>query len=67
MAMSALVARVRSDAVEYLAAVSAKGGDAWVKSPAEAVVFISSREATRQALRLPSALKAFAMPAPLNA
>ena len=46
--------------MEYL---SARPGQTWVADPREAAVFESSREATRQALRLPSALRAFALPA----
>lgn len=57
--MSAHVARVRVETLEYLAA---QPQAAWVSNPAQAAVFESSREATRQALRLPSAFRAFALP-----
>jgi hypothetical protein len=57
MAMSAHVARVRVKTLEYLAPNSD-----WVSNPSLAAVFESSREATRQALRLPSGHKAFALP-----
>lgn len=61
MGMAAHVARVRVATIEYL---SAQPGQTWVASPDQAAVFESSREATRQALRLPSVLRAFALPAP---
>ncbi len=57
MAMSAHVARVRVKTLEYLAPNSD-----WVSNPALAAVFDSSREATRQAMRLPSGYRAFALP-----
>jgi len=60
MAMAAHVARVRVERIEYLAAQPKL---AWVSNPAQAAVFESSREAARQALRLPSNLRAFALPA----
>lgn len=57
MAMAAHVARVRVQDLEYLT-----GAQSWVKNPSQAAVFESSREATRQAMRLPSSLRAFALP-----
>jgi hypothetical protein len=57
MAMAAHVARVRVQDLEYLTA-----SQSWVKNPSQAAVFESSREATRQAMRLPSGLRAFALP-----
>jgi hypothetical protein len=48
--------------MEYLVE-SAKGRDEWNMSSQTAAKFENLREATRAALRLPSGLKAFAMPA----
>jgi hypothetical protein len=56
-----LVARMRLDTLEYLADVR-HGFSEWVLDAAQATQFDSLREATRQAMRLPSKLRAFAFP-----
>jgi hypothetical protein len=61
MASLAVVARTRSDNLEYL--VRAAGPAEWAVSADVAARFENLREATRAALRLPSNLRAFAMPA----
>jgi hypothetical protein len=61
MASSAFVARVQSDHLEYLAAARV-GRPQWVAVPAEAATFETVREATRQAMRLPGRMRAFAYP-----
>lgn len=62
MAYAAVVARTSPQGMEYLVE-SAKGRDEWNMSSQTAAKFENLREATRAALRLPSGLKAFAMPA----
>ena len=57
MTMSARVARYRVETLEYLAPDLA-----WVRNPSQAAVFETRREATRQAMRLPAGLRAFALP-----
>ena len=62
MAIAAVVARTSPQGIQYLVH-SAKGRDEWVVSAQGADRFLNLREATRAALRLPSGLKAFALPA----
>lgn len=59
MASSVVVARSKSDGLEYLAA-GAKV--VWTDAQAGAAQFQTVREATRAAMRLPSRLRAFAFP-----
>lgn len=61
MAVSALVARMDVDHMEYLRAAPA-GQVEWVSSPKHAATFETLREATRQAMRLPARMRAFAYP-----
>lgn len=61
MAFPAVVARTSSKGLEYL--VSNFGPSEWAESAARAARYQTLREATREALRLPSALRAFALPA----
>jgi len=49
------------DAEEYLV-VSPQGAPIWTADPRSATTFISMREATRAALRLPAAGCAFSLP-----
>jgi hypothetical protein len=51
----------RDDAARYLL-IAPEGGPRWVHDPEQATAFASMREATRMALRLPSALRAFGLP-----
>lgn len=62
MAIAAVVARTSPKGMEYLVQ-TAKGRDEWAVSAQGAARFQNLREATRAALRLPSSLKAFALPA----
>ena len=62
MAYAAVVARTSPQGMEYLVH-DAKGRDEWNVSSQAAAKFQNLREATRAALRLPSGLKAFALPA----
>jgi len=62
---SAVVARTRLDSLEYL--VSTTGPVEWARTPKDAAHYGSVREATREAMRLPSKLRAFAMPVVGNA
>ncbi len=62
----ALVARTgpdHGDPRDYLL-ISAHGHPQWVADPFAATAFESMREATRMAMRLPSDLRAFGLPAP---
>jgi hypothetical protein len=62
MATSIVVARSKLDGLEYLA----EGGKVeWTDLSQAAVRFQNVREATRAAMRLPSRMRAFALP--LNA
>jgi hypothetical protein len=61
MAFSAVVARTGSKGVEYL--VSNLGRSEWAESAAGAARYQNLREATREALRLPSTFRAYALPA----
>lgn len=59
MATSVVVARTKSDGLEYLA----EGGkNAWTDASQSAARFQTVREATRAAMRLPSRMRAFALP-----
>jgi hypothetical protein len=60
MACSAIVARVRPNGLEYL--VRRHEGFDWALAEEQADRFLTVREATRAALRLPSRFRAFAMP-----
>jgi hypothetical protein len=57
---SAVVARTRLDSLEYLVRTTAPLE--WASSSKDAAHYGSVREATREAMRLPSKLRAFAMP-----
>lgn len=61
MAFSAVVARTSPKGLEYL--VTESGRSAWVESAALAAHYQTLRDATREAMRLPSAMRAFALPA----
>jgi hypothetical protein len=61
MAYSAVVARTSPKGMEYL--VSNLGRCEWAENAARAARYQTLRDATRQAMRLPSAMKAFALPA----
>ena len=61
MAFLAVVARTSPKGLEYL--VTDLGRSQWVESAALAARYVTLREATREAMRLPSAMKAFALPA----
>jgi len=59
MASSVVVARTKPDGMEYLA----QGPRAdWTSASERAQQFPNVREATRAAMRLPSRLRAFALP-----
>ena len=59
MATSVVVARTKTDGLEYLA----EGARVvWTDVEQAAMQFQTVREATRAAMRLPSGLRAFAMP-----
>ncbi|TAJ70923.1 MAG: hypothetical protein EPO51_15540 [Phenylobacterium sp.] len=59
MASSVVVARTKTDGLEYLAD-GAHG--VWTEASDLAQQFINIREATRAAMRLPSRFRAFALP-----
>jgi len=61
MANAAVVARTSPQGMEYL--VHETGRAEWASLVQGAARFQNLREATRAALRLPSALRAFALPA----
>lgn len=61
MAFAAVVARTSQNGTEYL--VRETGRPEWAIDAQGAARFQNLREATRAALRLPSALRAFALPA----
>ena len=61
MAYAAVVARTSPKGIEYL--VSNLGRCEWAESAARAARYQTLRDATREAMRLPSALRAFALPA----
>lgn len=61
MAFAAVVARTSLNGMEYL--VRDTGRTEWAISAQAAARFQNLREATRAAMRLPSGLRAFALPA----
>ena len=61
MACSAVVARTSSKGLEYLE--NDLGRSEWVESAERAARYQTLRDATRRAMRLPSHLRAFALPA----
>ncbi len=61
MAFAAVVARTSPQGMEYL--VRETGRTEWASIVQGAARFQNLREATRAALRLPSTLRAFALPA----
>jgi hypothetical protein len=61
MAFAAVVARTSQNGMEYL--VRETGRPEWGVNALSAARFQNLREATRAALRLPSALRAYALPA----
>ena len=61
MAFSAVVARTSPKGMEYL--VSNLDRFEWTESAQRAVRYQTLRDATREAMRLPSTLRAFARPA----
>jgi hypothetical protein len=61
MAFSAVVARTSPKGMEYL--VSNLDRSEWAESAQRAVRYQTLRDATREAMRLPSTLRAFALPA----
>ncbi len=60
MASSVVVARTNADRLEYLAPADARVP--WTDVSDLAQKFLTVREATRAAMRLPSRLRAFALP-----
>jgi hypothetical protein len=60
MANAAVVARTRLNGLEYL--VQTTGTAEWAVNAQLAARFETVREATRAAMRLPSSLRAFALP-----
>ena len=60
MASAAVVARTRPDGLEYL--IRNSGPAEWAVNAEVAAKFETLREATRAAMRLPSTLRAFALP-----
>jgi hypothetical protein len=61
MAFAAVVARTSQNGMEYL--VRETGRPEWGINALAAARFLNLREATRAALRLPSAMRAYALPA----
>jgi hypothetical protein len=61
MAFAAVVARTSQNGLEYL--VRETGRTEWAPAAQSAAHFQTFREATRAAMRLPSALRAYALPA----
>jgi hypothetical protein len=61
MAFAAVVARTSPQGMEYL--VLNKGRTEWAANADRADRFQTFRDATREALRLPSTLRAYALPA----
>ena len=60
MASAAVVARSRLDRLEYL--VQTAGTTEWAVNEQGAAKFETLRDATRAAMRLPGAFRAFALP-----
>jgi len=52
----------RSDEVSSYLVLSAEGQPAWTSDPQCATAFVSMREATRMAFRLPANLRAYGLP-----
>jgi len=65
MAFAAVVARTSQNGLEYL--VRDQGPLEWGMNAALAARFENLREATRAAMRLPGALRAYALPAETSA
>jgi len=61
MAYSAVVARTSPKGMEYL--VSNLDRSEWAESAQSAQRYQTLRDATREAMRLPSTMRAFALPA----
>lgn len=61
MALAAVVARTSQNGLEYL--VRETGRPEWGVNALAAARFQNFRDATRAAMRLPSTLKAYALPA----
>ncbi|MBS0331130.1 MAG: hypothetical protein JSS35_00045 [Proteobacteria bacterium] len=61
MAFAAVVARTSPQGMEYFVQ-TVRGRDEWAVNAQAAAKYQNLREATRAALRLPSSLKAFALP-----
>jgi hypothetical protein len=61
MAFAAVVARTSPQGMEYL--VQTKGKPEWAANADRADRFQTFRDATREAVRLPSAMRAYALPA----
>jgi hypothetical protein len=61
MAFAAVVARTSQKGLEYL--IRDTGRTEWATVAQKAVRFETFRDATRAALRLPSGLRAYALPA----
>jgi hypothetical protein len=61
MAFAAVVARTSQNGMEYL--VRDAGRPEWGRAAKAAARFQNFREATRAAMRLPSGLRAYALPA----
>ncbi len=60
-----MVVRAGARGLEYL--VNGPRGLSWAERTQSAVRYANMREATRAAMRLPSHLRAFALPVPLGA
>ena len=61
MAFAAVVARTSQNGMEYL--VRETGRTEWASAAQAAARFQTFRDATRAAMRLPSGLRAYALPA----
>ena len=61
MAFAAVVARTSQNGMEYL--VRETGRTEWAPAAQAAARFQTFRDATRAAMRLPSAMRAYALPA----
>lgn len=59
----AVVAKAAIGAIpEHYLQLTPAGAQVWVSDPGAATAFASMREATRMAMRLPAALRAFSLP-----
>jgi len=65
MASSVVVARANADHLEYLTESNARV--TWTEASELAQHFVTVRDATRAAMRLPSRFRAFAMPVQMEA